>query len=59
MSQDSSFVGQFDLKSQAGVMSVLSAIRASKISPAEKNELRDLIFAYTNGRNFPAEVMHL
>ncbi len=49
MSQDSSFVGQFDLKSQAGVMSVLSAIRASKISPAEKNELRDLIFAYTNG----------
>jgi hypothetical protein len=49
MSEDSSFVGAFDLKSQAGVMSVLAAIRASKLSPAEKNELRDLVFTYTNG----------
>lgn len=49
MSQDSSLVGAFDLKSQAGVMSVLAAIRASKLSPAEKNELRDLVFSYSNG----------
>lgn len=49
MSQDSSLVGEFDLKSQSGVMLVLAAIRASKLSPAEKNELRDLVFLYSNG----------
>lgn len=49
MSQDSSFVGSFDLTSQAGVMSVLASIRASALSTAEKNELRDLVFSYTNG----------
>ncbi len=49
MSQDSSLVGSFNLGSQSGVMAVLAAIRASKITPAEKNELRDLVFAYTNG----------
>ncbi len=49
MAQDSSFVGAFDLSSQAGVMSVLASIRASALSPADKNELRDLVFLYTNG----------
>lgn len=39
----------FDLNSQSGVMSVLASIRASALSPAEKNELRDLVFLYTNG----------
>jgi hypothetical protein len=49
MSQPSSFVGSFDLSSQTGVAAVLAAIRASQLSPAEKNELRDLVFSYTNG----------
>lgn len=49
MSQVSSLVGAFDLNSQSGVMSVLASIRASKLSGAEKNELRDLVFLYTNG----------
>jgi hypothetical protein len=39
----------FDLNSQAGVMSLLVSIRNSQLSPAEKNELRDLVFLYTNG----------
>lgn len=39
----------FNLHSQAGVMAVLAAVRASKISAAEKNDIRDLVFAYTNG----------
>jgi outer membrane biosynthesis protein TonB len=39
----------FDFKSQAGVMALLSAVRASELSTADKNELRDLIFLYTNG----------
>lgn len=49
MPNDSSLVGEFNLNTQAGVMAVLAAIRASGITAAEKNELRDLVFAYTNG----------
>lgn len=49
MSLDGSFVGAFDLTSQAGVTAVLASIRASQLTPAEKNELRDLVFMYTNG----------
>ncbi len=30
-------------------MSLLASIRASSLNPAEKNELRDLVFLYTNG----------
>jgi len=30
-------------------MHVLASVRASDISPAQKNELRDLIFSYSNG----------
>jgi len=39
----------FDLETQAGVMSLLASIRASEISSSHKNELRDLVFLYTNG----------
>lgn len=49
MSQDSSLVGAFDLNSQTGVMSILASIRGSKLSAVDKNELRDLVFLYTNG----------
>ncbi len=49
MSTDSSLLRAFDLDSEPGVMAVLASIRAGQLSPAEKNELRDLVFAYTNG----------
>ena len=49
MDQGSSSNNSFDFNSQAGVMSLLASIRASALSPAEKNELRDLVFLYTNG----------
>ena len=39
----------FSLDTQAGVMNLLASIRASQLSAAEKNELRDLVFLYTNG----------
>lgn len=39
----------FDLETHAGVMLLLASVRASNLSTAEKNELRDLIFLYTNG----------
>lgn len=39
----------FDFNSQAGVLGVLSAIRGSELSVADKNELRDLVFQYSNG----------
>lgn len=39
----------FDLDSQAGVMHLLASIRASGLSSAQKNELRDLAFLYMNG----------
>ncbi len=50
MVQDvSSRGGSFDLNSQAGVLRVLQAVRASNISLHERNELRDLVFLYANG----------
>ncbi len=49
MSSTSSFVSEFNLNDQAGVTAVLAAIRASTLSAADKNALRDLVFAYTNG----------
>ena len=39
----------FELDTQAGVMHLLASIRASDISSVHKNELRDLVFLYTNG----------
>lgn len=39
----------FDLDSQSGVMHLLASIRASEIASNHKNELRDLVFLYTNG----------
>lgn len=39
----------FDLDSQKGVTLLLASVRASDISSAHKNELRDLIFLYANG----------
>lgn len=44
----------FDFNSQAGVLAVLGAIRASALSPIERNELRDLVFLYSNGGGDPA-----
>lgn len=38
-----------DLSHQSGVMAVLAAVRASAIAPAQKSELRDLVFEFTNG----------
>ncbi len=39
----------FDLDSQSGVTQLLVSIRASDISSADKNDVRDLVFQYTNG----------
>ncbi len=49
MDQNSSLGSPFDFKSQAGITAVLAAIRQSELSVAEKNELKDLVFLYTNG----------
>lgn len=49
MDQHSSSGSSFDLHSQAGVMSLLASIRGSQLSATAKNELRDLVFLYTNG----------
>lgn len=54
MASDSSLPGSathfaFDLDSQKGVTHLLASVRASKINPEQKNELRDLVFLYTNG----------
>jgi len=49
MDKKSSLGGKFDLSSQPGVMLLLASIRASEINATEKNELRDLVFLYTNG----------
>lgn len=39
----------FSLDSQDAVMRLLRAVRSSDLSSAQKNELRDLVFIYTNG----------
>jgi len=39
----------YDLDSSTGIIAILTAIRNSNISTAEKNSLRDLIFTFTNG----------
>ena len=52
MANDSSFSSaseSFDFETQSGVMHLLASVRASGISAAEKNELRDLVFLYSNG----------
>lgn len=52
MANDSSFgsaAAAFDFDTQNGVMHLLASVRASALSGAEKNELRDLIFLYSNG----------
>ena len=45
---------QFDFNSQAGVLLVLAAIRKSDCTTAVRNELRDLVFLYSNGGGDPA-----
>ena len=52
MTNDGSLAGnaaQFDYDSQAGITNLLVSVRASELSPEQKNELRDLIFLYMNG----------
>lgn len=49
MSQAGSLGSTFDLNSQSGVMAVLLAVRQSTLSPAQKSEVRDLVFLYSNG----------
>jgi hypothetical protein len=39
----------FDFDTQSGITHLLASVRASDISVDEKNELRDLIFLYSNG----------
>jgi hypothetical protein len=39
----------FDLETQAGIMHLMASVRASELSAEQKNELRDLIFLYSNG----------
>lgn len=39
----------FDLDTHAGVMLLLASVRASDLTTSEKNEIRDLVFLYTNG----------
>jgi len=40
--------GVFDFNSQAGVLRILQAVRKSELPLTTQNELRDLIFLYTN-----------
>jgi hypothetical protein len=54
MANDGSLAGttpqfQFDLDSQQGFTHLLSSVRASEIPAVQKNEVRDLIFLYSNG----------
>jgi hypothetical protein len=42
-------LSMFDLQSEQGAANLLASVRASKILPEQKNELRDLIFQYMNG----------
>lgn len=44
----------FSFDSQPEVMLLLASVRQSQLSTAEKNELRDLIFLYTNGGGDPS-----
>lgn len=39
----------FDMDTQSGVTTLLASIRSSELSTQQKNELRDLVFLYTNG----------
>lgn len=39
----------FNLDSQSEVMQLLVSVRASELTTAQKNELRDLVFLYING----------
>lgn len=39
----------FSLDSQQAVMALLNVVRKSELASTDKNELRDLIFLYTNG----------
>lgn len=39
----------YDLDSSEGIVTILAAIRNSNISVADKNNLRDLVFSFTNG----------
>jgi hypothetical protein len=43
----------FDLDSKEGVMQVLAAVRASDLDAAARNDLRDLVFLYSNGGKEP------
>jgi len=49
MSQDSSLGNTFDFNSQKGIASLLAAVRGSELNVNDRNEIRDLIFLYTNG----------
>lgn len=52
MSNDGSLhkdVGVFNLETEQGVTQLLLSIRTSDLSAPQKNELRDLVFLYTNG----------
>lgn len=42
-------MGLFNFDTQSGITQVLASIRASNISPEQKNELRDIVFLYANG----------
>lgn len=39
----------FDYETQAGITHLLASVRASELSSAQKNDLRDLVFLYSNG----------
>jgi outer membrane biosynthesis protein TonB len=52
MANDSSLgsaADSFDFDTQSGVMHLLASVRAGDISASQKNELRDLVFLYSNG----------
>lgn len=54
MSNGGSLGGDFSLDTPEAVMQLLASVRASDISPAQKNELRDLVLTYTNGGKDPS-----
>lgn len=45
---------KFDLNSQAGVLSILTSIRNSELNAEDRNELRDLVFLFSNSGGDPA-----
>jgi len=54
MTSSGSLEGVFSFDTPQAVMHVLASVRKSEIAPKDKNNLRDLVLAYTNGGKDPS-----